>query len=363
MQKNNYFITPEQFTEANRGYTESPRGRMLIAACRSGSDLPQEVVDQYNSQLKAGGSSERVTGMFDIDRQFSDTETLVRLDEHIGGSDIFLFHSLYDPVTGQTVSHNYMTFLIAVRAFREHGANKITGILPYLAYGRQDKPTAFKREPGTARLLADLVIEAGIDKLITWEPHCGQIRGYYGRTPVNMLDSLTLFIDEFDRFKGRDDVIVVAPDAGASKYVTYFGRAMDMKCAIASKFRPEPEVAEISEIIGDFSGKTTAIILDDMISSGGTVEALIKRLYDDKGINKIYLGVSHNLCLEHTADLLSALHASYGLKEVVVTNSIPQTGEFTSLDFFKVRCLSEHLSCVINRIHYDASVSEAFYHP
>ncbi|MBN2416625.1 ribose-phosphate pyrophosphokinase [bacterium] len=363
MQKNTHFITPEQYTEAHKGYTESPRGRLLIAACRSGSDLPRKVVDRYNRQLQDGGSSETVHGLFAIDMQFSDTETVVRLEEHVGGSDVFLFHSLYDPVTGHTVSHNYMTFLIAVRAFREHGANKITGILPYLAYGRQDKPTAFKREPGTARLMADLTIEAGVDKVITWEPHCGQIRGYFGRTPVNMLDSLTLFIDEFDRFKGRDDVIAVAPDAGASKYVTYFGRAMDVKCAIASKFRPEPEVAEISEIIGDFSGKTTAIILDDMISSGGTVEALIKKLHDDMGIREIYLGVSHNLCLEHTAGILASLHASYGLKEVVVTNSIPQTEEFTGLDFFTVRCLSQHLSCVINRIHYDASVSAAFYHP
>ena len=94
------------------------------------------------------------------------------------------------------------------------------------------------REPTTARLMADLAVEAGIDRLITWDPHCGQIRGFYGSMPANMLESLTLFIEEFERFRGRDDVIAVAPDAGASKFITHFGRALGLRCAIASKFRP-----------------------------------------------------------------------------------------------------------------------------
>ena len=136
-----------------------------------------------------------------------------------------------------------------------------------------------------------------------------------------------------------------------------------MKCAIASKFRPKPEVAEITEIIGDFSGKKIAIILDDMISSGGTVEALIKKLVTSKGIEEVYLGVSHNLCLDAATERLIRLNDSFSLKEVVVTNSIPQTEAFRKLNFLKIRCLSEPLSCVINRIHYNSSVSEAFYRP
>jgi len=254
-----------------------------------------------------------------------------------------------------------MALLIAARAFREHGANHVTAVFPYLAYGRQDKPTKFMREPTTAKLMADLAVEAGIDQLITWAPHRSQIRGFYGSMPVIMLDSLTLFIEEFQRFQSREDVIAVAPDVGASKFVTYFGRALDLKCAVASKYRPRPEEAEISEIIGDFSGKRIAIVLDDMISSGGTVYSLIKKLVEEQRIEKVYLGASHNLCMETAHRRLSALHTDYHLEKLVVTNSIPQTEAFRTLPFVSVRCLADSLSRTINRIHYNRSVSELFY--
>ena len=140
--------------------------------------------------------------------------------------------------------------------------------------------------------------------------------------PVEMLDSLTLFIEEFRRFEGREDVIAVAPDAGASKFVTYFGRALNLKCAIASKYRPRQEEAVITEVIGDFAEKQVAIVLDDMISSGGTVYELIQKLVKEKGIAEVYLGASHNLCMQSAYERLLVLHADYGLKEVVVTNSM-----------------------------------------
>jgi ribose-phosphate pyrophosphokinase len=237
----------------------------------------------------------------------------------------------------------------------------VTAVLPYLAYGRQDKPTKFMREPTTAKLMADLAIEAGIDRLITWNPHRSQIRGFYGSTPVIMLESLTLFIKEFEHFKGRDDVIVVAPDVGASKFVTYFGRALGLKCAIASKYRPRPEEAAISEVIGDLAGKRVAIVLDDMISSGGTMYSVIKKLVEETEVEEVYVGASHNLCMESARDRLLALHTDHHLRKLVVTNSIPQTEAFEALPFVSVRCLSDSLSRTINRIHYNRSVSELFY--
>jgi ribose-phosphate pyrophosphokinase len=253
-----------------------------------------------------------------------------------------------------------MAFLVAARTFREHGASHVTGVLPYLAYARQDKPTKFTREPTTAKLMADLSMEAGIDRLVTWEPHTGQIRGFYGGIPVNVLESLVLFHDEYRRFAGREDVIAVAPDAGASKMVTHFGRALDLKCAIASKYRPRAEEAEITEIIGDFSGKRTAIILDDMISSGGTVHALARRLVREKGIGEIYLAVSHNLCVGLARERLVEMHEKLGLRQAVVTDSIPATEPFRALPFVTVRGLAETFARTINRIHYSRSVSEIF---
>jgi len=362
-EKYNQFFTPEWFAEAQQRRLEPHSGRLLIAGCRSEGGLANKVIEFYQDLLTRNGSSDQIDFTLNIDDQFSDTETHVRLDRHVNGSDVYLFQSLYDPASGMDINEKYMRFLIAVRTFREHGANHITGVLPYLAYARQDKPTKFMREPVTARLMADLMIESGVDRLITWDPHCAQLRGFYGRIQFNSLESLSLFLDIFRDFKDREDVIAVAPDEGASKANTYLGRALNLKCAIASKFRPKPEVAEISEVIGDFSGKKIALILDDMVSTGGTIEALAGHLVNKLGIEELYLGISHNLCTNRFFEILNKLHEQGYLKKVYVTNSIPQTPQFLSLPFVEVRCLSETLCRVINRIHYSRSVSEAFYRP
>lgn len=362
-QNQKVFFTPEWFAQGRTRRMEISPGKLLIAGCCSGTYLSTRVVQQYEALLRKAGSNVEVLYLDNIDRQFSDGETCVRLDSHVGGRDVFLFQSLFDPASDRSVDQNYMAFLIAARAFREHGANRIIGVLPYLTYARQDKPTKFMREPTTAKLMADLSIGAGIDRLIAWDPHCEQIRGFYGDMPVNMLESLTLFIDEFCRFQNREDVIVVAPDAGASKFVTHFGRALNLRCAIASKLRPRPEEAVITEIIGDFTGKKTAIILDDIISSGGTIFELVKKLVEEKGIEEVYLGISHNLCMPRAGERLLDLHTNYHLQGLIVTNSIPQTGKFQDLPFVSVRCLSSILARTINRIHYNQSVSEVFYRP
>ncbi len=357
------FFTPERFAHEQTQRMEPPRGRLLIAGCRSGSYLSERVVKRYKEMLAERGSKDHILYLENIDYQFANSETCVRLNLHVGGYDVFLFQSFCDPVLGHSIDRNYMAFLIAARTFRENGANHVTGVLPYLAYARQDKPTEFMREPTTAKLMADLSITAGIDRLITWHPHCGQIRGFYGSMPVNMLESLTLFIEVFRRFEGREDVIGVAPDAGASKLVMYFCQALNLKCAIASKFRPRPDEAIIPQIVGDFTGKKIALILDDELSTGSSVYNLIKKLVGEYGIEEIYFAVSHNRCVKVALDRLLVLHAEYYLKEVIVTNSIPQTDDFKSLPFVSVRCLSDTLSRTINRIHYNRSVSEVFYTP
>jgi ribose-phosphate pyrophosphokinase len=253
-----------------------------------------------------------------------------------------------------------MAFLIGARTFREWGANHVTAVLPYLAYARQDKPTKFQREPTTAKLMADLSQKAGIDRLIVWHPHYSQTQGFYGTVPVYTLGALNLFIKEFKHFEDRDDVIAVAPDMGASKFVTYFSRALNLKSAIASKNRPEPEEAQVTEIIGDFSEKRVAVVLDDMISSGGTIDAVVKNLVDKKGIEEIYLAASHNLCRETARNRLASLYNEYRLKRLLVTNSIPQTEGFKTLPFVSILSLAGTLSHVINRIHYNRSVTDLF---
>lgn len=357
------FFTPEMFAREQTERIVTPRGNLLIAGCCSGSYLSSRVVDHYKDMLTASGSEETIVHLENIDRRFSDSESCVRLEMHVSGHDVYLFQALFDPTSDRPIDQNYMAFLIAARTFREHGASHVTGVLPYLAYARQDKPTKFTREAVNARLMADLSITAGIDRLIVWDPHCDQIKGFYGGMPVSTLESLSLFIEHFGRFKNADDVIAVAPDAGASKFVTHFGRGLNIKCAIASKYRPHPEEVVVSEIIGDFDGKKKAIVLDDMVSNGGTTHALIKKLVEEKGIEEVYLGASHNLCVGKARERFFDLHDNYRLKEVVVTNSIPQTCEFEDLPFVTVKCLSETMARTINRIHYNRSVSEAFYRP
>jgi ribose-phosphate pyrophosphokinase len=340
-----------------------PRGRLLISSCHSGYYLAKQVVERYRCLLREEGSQSEVLYLEEVDRQFSDGETCARLGLHVGGYDVFLIQALYDPTSERSVDQNYMAFLIAARAFREHGASHVTAVLPYLAYGRQDKPTRLMREPTTAKLMADLSMAAGVDRLVTWHPHSRQVQGFYGDVPVDVLEGLAFFTGEYRRFGGREDVVAVAPDAGASKLVTYVSRALGLKSAIASKYRPEPEEVAISEVIGDFANKRVAIVLDDMVSSGGTIYAIVKKLVEEKEIKKVYLGVSHNLCTELARRRLEELHADCCLQNVVVTNSIPQTDAFGTLPFVSVRCLADTLARVVNRIHYNRSVSELFREP
>lgn len=333
------------------------RGRLMIASCRSGTDMATRVVEKLEKLQAESGFKEDLIYLENVDGQFSDSETFVRLGQDVSGGDVFLFQALLDPVSGRSVDQNYAAFLIAARALREWGANHVTGVLPYLAYARQDKPTLYEREAATANLMADLSITSGIDRLVTWHPHSPQIQGFYNSVPVVKLESLDLFTEVFEQYKDREDVIVVAPDAGASKFVTRISRALHLNAAIASKYRPRPEVAAIHEVIGDFTGKRIAIILDDMISSGGTVHALIKALSSKKGIEEFYLGVSHNLCLQSAHERLLDLINNDGLKEVIVTNSIPQTEAFLQIHNLSVLDLSEVLSQVIREIHQNRPVS------
>ena len=354
----NKFITPELFTAQQKSSMQPPRGKLLLASCRSADYLVEKVTYQYECQLGGNNSDLSINAMYSIDDRFSDGESFVRLDQYVGGCDAFLFQALYDPISERSVDQNYMAFLMAARALREYGAEHITAILPYLAYSRQDKPTRGKREPTTAKLMADLSICAGIDRLLSWHPHSRQTSAFYSEIPVVFPEPLAFFLEEYHRFKGQEDVIVVAPDAGASKLATYVSRGLDLKSAIASKYRPEPEHAYVSEIIGDFDNKKIAIVLDDMINTGGTFTAVVKKLVSEKGIKEVYGGISHNLCTDQAKERLEELHQSFCLKQLVITNSIPQTKEYCDLNFLIVRSLDSILANLINRIHYNASVDD-----
>ena len=158
-----------------------------------------------------------------------------------------------------------------------------------------------------------------------------------------------------DWLSGQPDALWMIPSAGPS-----FGRALDLSCAIGSKYRPRPEEAVVSEVIGDIASHRIAIVLDDMISSGGTVEALVTRLVTE-GIEEVYIGASHNLCLPLARRRLQELHQTCNVREVLVTNSIPQTDAFLELPFVSVHDLSGTMAEVVYRVHYNQPVSDLYY--
>ncbi len=355
------FITPENYLGRQSEELESTEGKLLIAALDSGRKLSDEIVALYRNFLKKKRSSGKLVYLDEIEKHFADSETCIILDHNVRGSDVFLIQSLHDPLSSRDVDQNYLAFLVALRTFREHGAKTVTAVLPYLAYARQDKPTKFKREPTTARLMADLSRAAGMDHLVSWHPHSSQIKGFYGMTTSVTIEPLNYFLTIFGPYRGRQDVIAVAPDAGATKLITHFSRELEIQSAVSSKFRPKPENVEVSEIIGDFRDKKTAVILDDMISSAGTVRAVSEVLFRKKNIEEIYLAASHNLCTDAAYDKLREMHEKFGLKKVYVTDTIPQQERFRELPFFEVYSIAEELTLTINRMHFNSSVSELFY--
>ena len=339
----------------------SPRGSLLLAGCRSGNSLAGKVHQRYQELVSERGTQVEVPLLEEIDFQFSDGETCVRLDQDVNGRDVFLFQALHNPLQEHSIDHNYLALMIAARTFREWGANHVTAVVPYLAYTRQDKPTRYQREPTTVELMADLSLEAGLDRLVTWHPHMDRVHGYYGSIPVNALSSLALFQDQFQKFAGREDVIAVAPDSGALKFIMDFARSLNISSAVAAKYRPRPEKAVVSEIMGDFEGKKTAIVLDDMINTGGTMTAAVKKLVRDHGIQEVYLGVSHHLGSDKALERLQTLHQDYRLREIVVTDSVPQREEFISLPFTGQVSLAGPLCTVIDRIHHHQPVGDWFF--
>ena len=338
----------------------SARGPLVIAGCSSGRHMAGAVAACYRELIGDDEASIPLALFAEIEGSFSDTETAIRLPEHVGGSDVFLLQCLYNPVEGSAVNQNYLAFLLAARAFRENGARHVTAVLPYLAYARQDKPSKFSREPTSARLLADLTLAAGVDGLISWAPHSTQIRGFYGMMPVHLLDPLNMFLRELETFRGRRDVLAVAPDAGAAKMVSHFGRELGIDVAVASKRRPRPEAVEITNVIGDLTGKRVAVVLDDMISTGGTVYSVVRELAEKSGITEIHLAAGHNLCQPKALERIRELHERFGLASFVTTDSVPQSESFRSLPYFRIQGLADMLSRTINRVHYGRSVSALF---
>lgn len=245
-------------------------------------------------------------------KQFANGEIYARYDETVRGADVFLIQS----VAGENVNDMLMELLIATDAAKRASARSITAVITHYGYARQDRK-AGPREPITARLVANLLECAGVDRIITLDLHQGQIQGFFD-IPVNHLSALPLFADYYDAMGfDTDNLVVVSPDVGRAKAAKKLSDMLGCSLAIAHKGRPRHNAAEVMGIIGDIKGKT-CIINDDMIDTAGTLCANVREL-KALGAGDIYVCATHGIFSGEAVQRLN----DAPIVECVVTDAIP----------------------------------------
>jgi ribose-phosphate pyrophosphokinase len=371
------FITPEIFDEIKKRKLQGPNGWILFAACNEGIELADQVKKEYESRLREAdselteipllnnGEAARKYGRRII-RRFEDTETAPRLPASVKGADVFVFQYVHELVSGNVVNDNFMQLLQLVRTLKVNDAQTITVVTPYSVSSRQDKPTLFKREATMAKLAADLLETSGANRVIVYHPHAEGIRGFYEpNIRFYALSGLDLFIEiaEQKGLNNNSDVVCVSTDAGGAKLTIHYAGAIGDDFAIGNKYRPEQEKADILGIIGNVKGKKIGLLGDDESVSVTSLLNAGKDLSITYGLDELYMLISHNKIRPEHVHKLREANKKYGLKEFHVTDSVPQKGEILELPFIEIHGLPERFANVINRLHYNQSVSELTYKP
>jgi len=241
--------------------------------------------------------------------RFADGEISINIDESVRGNDVFIIQSTSNPA-----NEHLMELLIMADAVKRASARSCTVLMPYYGYSRQDRK-AKSRQPITAKLIADMLTVAGVDRLICLDLHASQIQGFFN-VPIDNFPAVPLLADYFTYTKKLKNVIVVSPDHGGVTRARVFARILGAPLAIIDKRRPEPNKAEVQHIIGDVKGKV-AIMVDDIIDTAGTLVAGAKALMDE-GALKVYAAATHPV---FSGDAIEKIEKSE-LCEVVVTNTI-----------------------------------------
>jgi ribose-phosphate pyrophosphokinase len=281
-----------------------------------------------------------------VAKTFSDGETMVEIGENTRGRDVFVLQSTCTPV-----NDNLMQLLIIIDALKRASAKRITAVIPYYGYGRQDRKVK-PRVPISAKLVADLITVAGADRVVSMDLHAGQIQGYFD-IPVDNIFAAPILLN-YIRNHFNDNLVVVSPDAGGVERARAFGKRLNASLAIIDKRREAPNVAEAMNIIGDVAGKT-AIILDDMVDTAGTLTQGAMAL-KQRGTSEIYACCTHPVL---SGPAIERLEAS-PIKRLVVTNTIPATDKCGRCGKIVYLSVAEILGETIKRIYDSHSVSTLF---
>jgi ribose-phosphate pyrophosphokinase len=313
--------------------------RLMLFSGRANPELAARIADKIGVDL----------GPVTL-KTFSNGEVYCRYEESIRGADVFLIQpTCGNPATGVNPNDALMELLEMIDAAVGASAHRVIAVTPWFGYSRQDKKSA-PREPISARLVAHLFEAAGADRVVTMDLHAGQVQGFFS-IPVDHMTAVMMLTQYFDDL-GLTDLVVVAPDAGRVKLNKKFASKIGAELAILDKERPAQQVAEIGYVIGDVRDKT-AIIVDDMIDTAGTLKAAAQTVLDE-GAARVYAAATHPVFSGNAYENL----ASSGFEQVVVTDTIPLRNG--APDNVRVLSVADLLTDSIRRIFTDDSVSEVF---
>lgn len=311
---------------------------LKIFAGNSNKNLAEEIGRYLNMSL----------GQIDVFR-FPDGEINVKIEESVRGEDAFIIQSTCPPA-----NEYLMELLIMIDALRRASAGRITAVIPYYGYARQERKTK-PREPITAKLVANLLVSAGANRILTMDLHAGQIQGFFD-IPVDHLEAVSILSNYFKK-KDLDKIVVVSPDVGGTARAREFSGRLAKPIAIIDKYRSAFDEVEIMHIVGEVKDKT-AIIVDDLIDTAASIIRGTQALLN-AGAKEVYVCATHPVFAGPAKERIEkSLHDGL-FKEVVVTNTIPIDNN-KSIPGIKVLSVAEIFAEAINRIHNNLSVSTLF---
>ncbi|GED33464.1 MULTISPECIES: ribose-phosphate diphosphokinase [Brevibacillus] len=308
--------------------------KLKVFTCNANPELAKEIAEHIGVPL---GNAQAV--------RFSDGECQIKLNESVRGCDVFVIQP-----TSAPVNEHLMELLVMVDALKRASAKSINVVIPYYGYARQDRK-ARARDPITAKLVANLIETAGAQRVITMDLHATQIQGFFD-IPVDHLLGVPILAKHFSE-KGLSDIVVVSPDHGGVTRARKLAERLEAPIAIIDKRRPEPNVAEVMNIVGNIEGKT-AIIIDDIIDTAGTITLAASALVE-AGARDVYACCTHPVLSGPAIERIG----NSNIRELIVTNSIPLTEE-QIIDKITVLSVAPIIGEAIIRVHEELSVSKLF---
>jgi len=289
-------------------------------------------------------------GKADVGR-FSDGEIMVEIKESVRGKDVYVLQ----PTCTPEPAVNLMEMLVMIDALKRASANRISAVIPYYGFARQDRRPHSARVPITARLTADMISNAGAHRVVTVDLHSDQIQGFFN-IPVDNLYASPLLVDDMQKNCDLDNVVIVSPDMGGVVRARAVAKSLNAEMAIIDKRRPKANVSQVMNIIGDIEGRD-CLIVDDMVDTAGTLCKAATALME-RGANSVSAYVVHAVLSGSAIDnIMNSV-----LKEVVVTDSIPQTKEIKACEKIRTITIANILGETIRRINQDESVTALMQH-